>query len=120
MRGISSAKPSRTDRLPRIQARPELETLPMAPREFSPNSAWEITPERAKDLEENYRRAAPRFQDRNGKVRNQWHRKSIGEMANELGRRAQYKMPYAYAASIHHSNPKGLLAYADIQEGKPI
>ena len=45
--------------------------------------------------------------------------KSIGKMADEIGRKDEYDLPYSLACSIHHANAEGLLASVRA-EGKGI
>jgi hypothetical protein len=86
----------------------------------SPDTAKTIRPEKVKELEENYQRAEQLFTDRKGRVRNRWHRKPIAQIAEEIGRAEQYKLPYGYGASIHHGNPEGILAYVDLENGQAV
>jgi hypothetical protein len=79
-----------------------------------------IGPAKISDIEQNYQRAEARFQDRKGRVRDHWNRKSIAQMAREIGRGDQYDLPYGYSASIHHGNPEGLLAYVEIEGGEAV
>lgn len=64
----------------------------------------EFTPEQRKGVENEYQRVKPRFAKRNGDVRNQWNKNSIRFMADAIGRKKQYDLPYSFAASMHHGN----------------
>jgi hypothetical protein len=79
-----------------------------------------IGPGRARELEEEYKRAVTRFTDKNGRVRERWHKKSIRQMAAEVGRLEQYELTYSYGASIHHSSAEGVLAYLEGKSGELI
>ncbi len=48
-----------------------------------------------------------------GRVRQQWSKKSIRKIAESVGREEQYELPYSIACSIHHGNLEGILAYFD-------
>ena len=78
----------------------------------APQHAAAISAEVARDITENYNRVVSRF-TRNGQVRNRWHRKSIQQMAKEIGRGEQYDTPYGLAASVHHSSFEGMATHLD-------
>lgn len=63
------------------------------------------------EIDNNYNNACSRFTDKNGKVRNQWSKKHIDQIAKCIGRQKQYELPYSIACSIHHANTEGLLAH---------
>lgn len=86
----------------------------------SPEEAKRMSPERAKNIEDEYNRVKAQFTDAKGRVRNQWSAKSIASMAEELGRRDQYDLSYSLGASIHHANAEGLLANVDLNDGKIV
>jgi hypothetical protein len=66
-------------------------------------------------LEQNFKRVEGRFRDKNGRLRNHWHKKSIAQMATELDMRGQYELAYSLASSIHHTNFEGLRAQMELQ-----
>ena len=81
----------------------------------SPERAKEIRPERVKELQDDYNRVVPRFTNRKGQIRNQWSKKSIAQMAEEIGRADQYETPYSLAASIHHGSFEGIAVHVSME-----
>lgn len=73
-------------------------------------------PEAVRRLEENFSRVKSRFTN-NGRLRNHWHRKSIAQMAEDVGRKRQYELPYGIACSIHHGSFEGVLSYFEGKGG---
>lgn len=63
------------------------------------------------ETEKEFDRVKPRFQDQNGRIRNQWNKHSIAYMAEKVGRKDQYELPYSLAVSIHHGNFEALAAH---------
>ncbi len=82
----------------------------------SPDAAKKIEPRKVKELERNYNRARTRFMGSKGRIRNQWNKNSIAQMAREVGRSEQYETSYSLGASIHHANFEGALAYVQVQD----
>jgi hypothetical protein len=78
-----------------------------------------VQPELIADIEKNYLSVRARF-ERNGRVRNQWNRHSIYEMAKAVGRLDQYELPYSIAASMHHGNFEALTAHLTGQDSLDI
>lgn len=70
-------------------------------------SPQQVSAELAESIENEYKRTLPRFQH-NGRTRNSWNRNSISYMAEKVGRKQQYELPYSMAASIHHGNFEAL------------
>jgi uncharacterized protein DUF5677 len=70
-----------------------------------------VSPEKAREIEEEYNRVRPRFENKDGKVRGHWNRHSISYMAHKIGRGEQYEIPYSLAASIHHGNFEAMIAH---------
>lgn len=64
-----------------------------------------------KQIEDEYELVKMRFGDRRGGVRWQWSEKSIGQIAEDIGHKLEYELPYAISCSIHHGNFEGLLAH---------
>jgi hypothetical protein len=52
-----------------------------------------------------------RFENKDGRVRNQWNKHPISYMAEKIGRGEQYEIPYSLAASIHHGNFEAMTAH---------
>jgi Family of unknown function (DUF5677) len=77
----------------------------------SPAVAKTIRLEIVADLRKKYGRAAKRMKDKNGKLRRQWHRKPLRNMAEEIGLGEQYAEPYGIAASMHHGSFEGVAAH---------
>lgn len=69
----------------------------------------QLTPEVLKTAGAKYEAVKERFTSKKGRVRDQWSKKTIKEMAAEIGCREEYVAPYSIACSIHHANPEGLL-----------
>jgi Family of unknown function (DUF5677) len=67
--------------------------------------------ETAAQIEANYRRVKPRFENDRGRVRGQWNKHSISYMAEKIGRAAQYELNYSLASSFHHGNFEALTAH---------
>jgi hypothetical protein len=73
--------------------------------ENNPNEASRISPEEMKRLKNDYDQAKTRLKNEFS-----WSKKSIREIAVEIGREKEYELPYAIACSIHHANFEGLSA----------
>lgn len=69
-----------------------------------------VSAEKAREIENEYNRVKPRF-EKDGRVRGQWNKHSIFDMAENVEREQQYKIPYSLAASIHHGNFEGMIAH---------
>jgi Family of unknown function (DUF5677) len=85
----------------------------------APKVAQRFTPEKANELEVEFNRVRPRFTNSKGKLRTQWTTKSIGRMAEEIGRTDQYELVYGIACSIHHANFEGLAGYVEVNGDAP-
>jgi hypothetical protein len=77
-----------------------------------------FTPEKIKEVEDEYNRVKLRFTNTKGVVRNQWNGKSISHMATAVGREKQYELPYSIAASMHHGNFEAMLSHIKGDENK--
>jgi hypothetical protein len=98
--------------------------------DFGPVLAWRrlhtlprekrrsMAPEAVQQLEDEYNSVKGRFTNSAGNVRSQWTKKSIGKMAEELGRSDQYDLVYGLACSLHHANFEGLIGHHDLRDGK--
>jgi Family of unknown function (DUF5677) len=69
-----------------------------------------VTPEAAAQFEKEYKRVKTRF-EHSGKVRAQWNKHPISQMAEKIGRKDQYDKIYTLLASIHHGNFEGMTAH---------
>jgi hypothetical protein len=69
-------------------------------------------------IQKEYHRVKARFENRKGKVRDQWNRHSIRQMANALGRKNQYDLPYSIAASMHHGNFEAMVSHVGREKTK--
>lgn len=78
-------------------------------RENPAGEQSQITPEALKAAQDEYEAVKGRFTNKKGRVRDQWSKRGIKEMATEIGRKDEYDLPYSIACSIHHGNPEGLL-----------
>jgi len=85
-------------------------------QEYDPTHV-RVTPEKMKTIEDDYNAVKDRFTDRRGNVRHRWHKKPIGTIAEEVGRKKEYDFPYAIACSIHHNNFEGLSALFALDDG---
>ncbi|HEY1528910.1 MAG TPA: DUF5677 domain-containing protein [Candidatus Angelobacter sp.] len=83
----------------------------------TPDLLKTIRPEAIREIEENYARIAPRFKDRNGKVRGRWSKKSFAQIAEDLGVAENYETFYRFASSMHHGDISGLMMQVDPEEG---
>jgi hypothetical protein len=70
-----------------------------------------VSDEKASEIEDEYTRVKPRFENKNGKVRNHWNKHPISYMAEKVERGQQYEIPYSIAASIHHGNFEAMIAH---------
>jgi hypothetical protein len=70
-----------------------------------------VSAEKSAEIEKEYNRVRPRFQDKHGRIRKQWNKHSISYMAEKIGRKNQYELAYSIAASIHHGNFEALMAH---------
>ena len=64
---------------------------------------------RRAEIESEYRRVLPRFQNKKGRTRTSWCRKNIYEMADELGAKDLYRSFYNIASSLHHGDVSSLV-----------
>lgn len=78
-----------------------------------PSKAAGIATETIKAKEGQYDGVKSRFTDSKGRVRNQWTLKSIGKIAEAIGRYDEYELPYRIACSMHHNNFEGLSCQLD-------
>lgn len=76
-----------------------------------PEKARSIPQQVTKRIEDEFDKVKTRFSNGKGKVRWEWSKKSIREIADDIGRSMQYELPYAIACSIHHGNFEGLSAH---------
>ena len=74
------------------------------------NQASRISPNQLKNAENDFNQVKTRFTDKKGRLRVTWSKKNIREMAEEIGQKDAYDLPYAIACSIHHANFEGLLS----------
>lgn len=77
-----------------------------------------VSPEKAVDIEREYNRVRPRFENKNGKIRGHWNRYPISYMAEKIGRAQQYELSYSLAASIHHGNFEAMIAHLSGDEAQ--
>src|SRR6266851_1412780 len=70
-----------------------------------------VSAEKAREIEGEYARVKPLFENKNGKVRNHWNKHPISYMAEKVERGQQYEIPYSIAASIHHGNFEAMIAH---------
>jgi hypothetical protein len=69
-----------------------------------------ITAEETAKVEKEYNRVKSRFEHK-GKVRGQWNKHPISQMASKIGRKDQYEKVYSLLASIHHGNFEAMTAH---------
>lgn len=86
----------------------------------APEELQRIHKAKIKAVSDAYDRVKAKFTNANGRVRNQWSVKSIGQMAEEIGRRDQYELPYSLGSSMHHVNAEGMLAYIELSNDKMV
>lgn len=84
------------------------------------NHANRISPDQLKKVETDLNQVKDRFTDKAGRLRTTWSKKSIREMAEEIGQKDAYNLPYAIACSIHHANFEGLLTNFAFDDETPI
>jgi hypothetical protein len=77
-----------------------------------------VAAEKAREIENEYNRVKPRFENRDHKVRSHWNKHSISYMADKVGRGQQYEMPYSLAASIHHGDFEAIIAHLSGDEAR--
>jgi hypothetical protein len=70
-----------------------------------------LSPEKVREIQAEYARVKPRFENEKGRVRAQWSKHPISYMAEKIGRSQQYELPYSLAASIHHGNFEAMVAH---------
>jgi hypothetical protein len=83
----------------------------------NPEAAKRFAPDKVIELEREYNLVKGRFANKKGVVRNQWTTKSLGKMAEEIGRTDQYELVYSLGSSMHHANFEGLTGYVEMKEG---
>lgn len=88
--------------------------------ENAPSQASRVAAELAKQVEDDYDQAKARFTDSKGRVRTRWSKKSIREIAEEIGRVKEYELPYAIACSIHHADFDALSALFTSKDGMVV
>jgi hypothetical protein len=69
-----------------------------------------VSAEMTANIEQEYQRVKPRFENKDGRIRNQWNKHPISYMAEKVGRAAQYEISYTLTASIHHGNFEAMIA----------
>jgi hypothetical protein len=57
-----------------------------------------------------YARVLPRFQDKNGRVRGRWSKKSFPQLAKEVGVFGLYRTFYDTTSSMHHMDIAGVIS----------
>lgn len=93
----------------------------------SPEAARTLSPEAVCQLEENFNRVKHRFASKQKdkcRIRGQWYRQNFSQMAENVGRKPGYELPYSIACSIHHASFEGMLSYfegkgSDVSFGAP-
>lgn len=84
-------------------------------QENSPGDGNRVSAEEMKRMKNDYNQAKARFKNELS-----WSKKSIREIAVEIGRTKEYELPYAIACSIHHANFEGLSALFTSDNGETI
>jgi len=69
-----------------------------------------VTAKQKARIEKEFNQVKSRF-EQNGRIRGQWHRHPISQMAEKIGRKDQYDKIYPLLASIHHGNFESLTAH---------
>ena len=69
-----------------------------------------VSVEEASRVEKEFKRVKSRFESK-GKVRAQWNKHPISQMAAKIGRKDQYDKIYTLLASIHHGNFEAMTAH---------
>lgn len=86
----------------------------------APDEVARVDPAKIKAVQDAYNRVKGRLTTAKGRARNQWSTKSIGQLAEEIGRHDQYELPYSLGSSMHHVNAEGMLAYVGVNDEKPV
>lgn len=82
---------------------------------FSQEHSLDQIPEKTmKQVEDAFGKIKGQFTRRDGRVRQQWSKKSIREIARVVEHEEEYELPYSLACSIHHANFEGLLTHFDL------
>jgi hypothetical protein len=71
-------------------------------------------------MERQYESVKARFDNGKGKVRTNWSKCKIHEMAHAIGRREQYELVYSWLSAMHHLNPEALFEYIEDRNGTPM
>lgn len=82
-------------------------------------SLQKIGTQKVKEVEGNFNKVKTRFTDKKGKVRRNWCKASLRQMAEEVGMSSSYPSFYASVSSMHHLDARGLaLQSGKSQEGR--
>ena len=79
---------------------------------YAPSQAERVDPQQLQQMNSEYERVRPRFQDRKGKVRNSWCRANLREMAEEIKADSMYGGLYGFTSSITHTDMLALVSGA--------
>lgn len=79
-------------------------------RQKRPSDLARIPAKTISETHAEFARVAPRFQNRNGRLRDSWCKKNLRTRAEEVGLGELYPTFYTYASGIHHGDISGLVA----------
>jgi hypothetical protein len=89
-------------------------------REHAPEQLKRVSEDLQKEIEDGFARVAPKFRNRDGKIRLSWSKVSIREMAKAVGKEKLYLAFYRFASSMHHSDIGGLFAQLEALESDDV
>ena len=84
---------------------------------YAPELLKQITPEAIEAIENGYARVADRFRNKNGKVRLRWSRKSLFEIAADVGMDQHYFTVYGFGSALQHGDMSGIGMQLDQEPG---
>jgi hypothetical protein len=79
----------------------------------NPTLTQSIPDNRRQEIDSDFKRVAPRFTGKKGRIRNSWSKKYISEMAKDAGLAEQYDSLYSLASTITHVSVSGIHALTE-------
>jgi len=89
-------------------------------RDHAPEQLKRVPDSVVSEIEANFVRVAPKFQNKYGKVRGGWSKVSIREMSKQVGKEKAYLTFYRLASSMHHSDIGGVFAQTQVLKDEDI
>ncbi len=79
-------------------------------KQSAPEQLKRYSPDVIREIETDFARVAPKFRTKSGRLRANWAKLPLREMAKEVGQEGLYVMFYSFASAMHHSDVSGMVA----------